>query len=108
MDRYPHKLYKVVVTDESENDYGQTIPGNKDTVFVSDCYEQVNGSGSEIRLGNGSMYVFSSQIFLPQGVEQIPSGTKIEVREEDDKTVRLQGEVKRPSGKDVKHSRLWV
>ena len=54
------------------------------------------------------MYVFSSQIFLPQGVEQIPSGTKIEVREEDDKTVRLQGEVKRPSGKDVKHSRLWV
>lgn len=54
------------------------------------------------------MYVFSSQIFLPQGVEQIPSGTQIEVREKDDDTVRLQGEVKRPSGKDVKHSRLWV
>lgn len=34
MDRYPHKLYKVVVTDESENDYGQTIPGNRDTVLL--------------------------------------------------------------------------
>lgn len=108
MNRYPHKLYKVVVTDITENEFGQQEGGEEQTVFVSDCYEQVMGEAKTYSMPNGQSFSYSSKIFLPEGVEQIPTGTRVEVREYDGITVRLKGISNRPSGKDYEHSRLWV
>jgi len=108
MNRYPHKLYKVTVEKGNEDEFGEPVTGEQSTVYVSDCYEQIMGSSQEYKMNNGSSFYYSSKIFLPEGVEQIPTGTKIEIREGDGLTVRLKGEVKRPSNKDYKHSRIWL
>lgn len=105
--KYPHKLYKEVVEKIGENDYGQAIYGEPKLVFVSMCDHQVNSNGIEIRGKKGIAFKFSSQIFIPEGIEIIPTGTIIEIREQDD-TLRERGEVSRPGGKDNKGSRLWV
>lgn len=107
MKRYPHKLYKVVLGESTINDFGQEVPGESELVFVSMCYEQVMKESKEMRGNGGVSFSYSSIVFLPDGVTQIPTGTIVEVREIDE-TVRLKAEVKRPSGKDVKHSRLWL
>lgn len=107
LNRYPHKLYKIVTGDKTEDEFGQDIAGTTTKVFVSNCYEQVMGNATEVKADNGEVYQCSSKIFLPVGAESVPTGARIEIREDND-VVRREGIVRRESGKDVKHSRLWV
>lgn len=109
LNRYPHKLYGIISSSTTVKDeFGQDVivEGSEEAVFICDCYEQVLGAAKEIRLDNGEIKVCSSVIFTPFRTD-IQEGEIIEIRDTDG-TQRLRGEIKRNSGADFKHSRLWV
>lgn len=106
MVRYPHTLYAILSGEASQDNSGDFVANESKKVFISECREEPNGSGSKISLTDGNAYVFSSMIYIPSLCDKITVGTRVEVVNENGQ-IRFTGEIKRLSD-DLKHVRLWA
>lgn len=109
MNRYPHLLQILqmfiiyAATQDSAGNFAAAQPGA--WVEVGECREEPNGKGSKVMLPDGSLYQFSSLVYLPAGPYTLQPGQKIRVM--DGSIQRFEGTVARLSN-DRKNSRLWA
>jgi hypothetical protein len=106
MNEYPFELWTYTVVSGGVKDiYGFDTNPVSDWVKHSDCYEQVMGQSMVFHKENGDSFSYSSKLFLPEGVEKVEDGTKVQVRQGGG--VRFEGISKRFS-RDIEHCRLWA
>lgn len=107
--QYPHYLFKVVSTDEAyQDDSGNWVGGDTEILFLCKCREEVNGSSQQIRVADGTFYLYSSLIQIPKNDISVTIGDIIVVSNDPEcNDIRIKAECMRYS-KDQLHSRLWV
>lgn len=111
MIRYPHKLYIAKSCSGTKDSSGNWVASDAIWTYVGDCREEANGSGRKVSLADGSLFTYSSVIFIAPVsstvADDILAATKVLVRESDDVTTRCEAAIIRFSN-DRKGGRIWV
>lgn len=103
--QYPYVLQVLHVSDSEQDDNGNWSDGTETWVNHCRCRDEA-GKGKQVADADNAVHHYSFLIQKPEGVEPIPTGTKVRVIEGGSK-VRCEGTVIY-SRKDEFHSRTWV
>lgn len=107
--QYPHFLFVHQVSESYKDDDGNWTEPGESIVLHSMCREEPNGKGSTVNLADGKAKVFSSNVFLPKGVDRIADGSEIIICDTNDITgnIRIKGTVLRFTAGQL-NAKLWV
>lgn len=107
--QYPHFLFVITQEHESvQDEHGDWSEETSSLHYVSTCREETNGRGSELRLGSGKYYKYSSLIQLPKGAESVSEGaTVIVANDAEGLNIRIKGTVLKFDSGQL-HCRMWI
>ena len=102
--QYPHLIKISVVSEPTQDDNGNWIPGGLTEIHSGECRAEPNGKGDVLRGDDGSELNFAFNVFLPKLDVNIPANADVEITIENK---LVTGEVKRHHPGQL-NSRIWV
>lgn len=125
-EQYRHHLYAAAAPADSTQDEDGNIldaqAGAASWIYIGKCRQETNGSGRQVRTGDGRTAVYSSLLQLPKGSTRVQEGTEVMVSDRiltetelaADLTTLRQTGVIRAQGRCLNydagslHDRLWI
>lgn len=105
---YPYVLYLISNSVIQDEETGETSVNPNPEMFISQCRDQVNGSGKLIQGSDGDTITYNSIIHLPKNTSPIEVGKQVIIYQDKTKgVIRAKGTVLRFSS-DSMHCRIWV
>lgn len=106
IDQRPHILVSHSSTTGTYNDNGDWIPGVAVNSVPVRCRVEGNDAGREIRLDDGSAYVYSYMVYLGQDSPEYSHGQKIDLY--DEHGVLLDSVAVKKFSRGQLNSRIWA
>lgn len=108
LEQYPHYLFLMIPGSSHQDENGNWVRTETETVYLGRCREETDGKGSEVQIAGGAFRRYTSLIQLPKGTKHIDDGSNVIVsNDQSGSDVRIEGTSLKCDVGQL-HTRLWL